>query len=70
MLHLLLFLEKSHQMFCKYVKYYPDTSPFALLSSNINVSTTIYEVTLNHSLGICVDIMTKHAHFLHKLHKT
>ncbi len=60
---LLLFLVKPHQMFCKYVIYYPDTSPFALLSSNINVSTTNYEVTLNHSVGICVDIMAKHAHY-------
>lgn len=43
-------------MFFKYVIYYPDTSPFALLRSEVNVSTTNYEVTLNHSLGICVDM--------------
>lgn len=50
-------------MFSKHVTYYPNTSFFALLSSNTNVSTTNYEVTLKHSLGICVDIMTKHAHY-------
>lgn len=58
-----MFLVKPHQMFCRYVIYYPDTSPFALLCSNINVSTTNYEVTLNRSLGTCVHIMTKHAHY-------
>lgn len=63
---LLLFLVKPPQMFCKYAMYYPDTNPFAVLSSRLNVSSTNYEVTLNHSPGICVDQPNMHISELHK----
>lgn len=63
------FKQKPHQLLCKSVRYYPDTSPFALLCSNVIVSATNYEVALNHSLGICVDI-SQTCTLFSKLHKT
>lgn len=39
-----------------YVTCYSDTHPLCCLTSNINVNATNYEVTLNNSWGICVDI--------------